>query len=65
MSEIADRPVRVPDEVIVIHWWRLFRWFSNLRLVPRLREHATTPVLRIVRILYYDGLTRLGKVLLI
>lgn len=65
MSEIADRPVRVPDEVIVIHWWRLFRWFSNLRLVPRIREHATTPVLRLVRILYYDGLTRLGKVLLI
>ena len=65
MSELADRPVRVPDEVILIHWWRLFRWFSNLRLVPRIHEAATKPVLRLVRMFYYDGLTRVGKVLLI
>ena len=65
MSELADRPLRVSDELIVIHWWRLFRWFANLRLVPRLREHAAQPLMRLYRITFYDGLTRIGKILLV
>lgn len=63
MSELADRPLRVSDELLLIHWWRLFRWFANLRLVPRIREHAARPLMRIYRMLYYDGLTRVGKIL--
>lgn len=62
MSELADRPVRVPNEFVLIHWWRLIRWFSNLRLVPRWSEHRARLVLRLFRRLYYDGLTRTGKI---
>ena len=65
MSELADRPLRVSGEFILIHWWRLFRWFANLRLVPRLQEHAARPLMRVYRALYYDGLTRVGKILLL
>ncbi|MEX0963899.1 MAG: DUF58 domain-containing protein [Pseudohongiellaceae bacterium] len=65
MSELADRPVRVPSEAILMHWWRLIRWFSNLRLVPRWYEHRARFLLRIFRRLYYDGLTRTGKIILI
>ncbi|MCG8415176.1 MAG: DUF58 domain-containing protein [Pseudomonadales bacterium] len=65
MSELADRPLRVPDETILIHWWRLFRWFANLRLVPRLKEHTARPLMRLYRMAFYDGLTRIGKIMLI
>jgi len=65
MSELADRPLRVPEERIFIHWWRLFRWFANLRLVPRLREHAARPLMRLYRMVFYDGLTRTGKILVV
>jgi uncharacterized protein (DUF58 family) len=65
MSELADRPVRVPDEILLLHWWRLIRWFSNLRLVPRWSEHRSKLLLRLFRRLYYDGLTRTGKIILI
>lgn len=65
MSELADRPVRVHDEIILLHWWRLIRWFSNLRLVPRWSEHRAKLLLRLFRRLYYDGLTRSGKIILI
>jgi hypothetical protein len=65
MSELADRPVRVPDELLLLHWWRLVRWFSNLRLVPRWSEHRAKLLLRLFRRLYYDGLTRTGKIILI
>lgn len=65
MSELADRPVRVSDELILLHWWRLIRWFSNLRLVPRWSEHRAKLLLRLFRRLYYDGLTRIGKIVLI
>ncbi|GJM14115.1 MAG: hypothetical protein DHS20C12_25180 [Pseudohongiella sp.] len=65
MSELADRPVRVPDEIFLLHWWRLILWFSNLRLVPRWYEHRSRFLLRLFRRLYYDGLTRSGKVILI
>ena len=65
MSELADRPVRVPEEIILVHWWRLIRWFSNLRLVPRWHEHRARLLLRTIRRLYYDGLTRTGKIVLI
>jgi len=65
MSELADRPVRVPDEILLLHWWRLIRWFSNLRLVPRWSEHRARLFLRLIRRLYYDGLTRTGKIILI
>jgi len=65
MSELADRPVRVPEELALIHWWRLLRWFSNLRLVPRWHEHRARLLLRVFRRLYYDGLTRPAKIILI
>ncbi len=65
MSELADRPVRVSNELILIHWWRLFRWFANLRLVPRIREHAARPLMRLYRVAFYDSLTRIGKIMLI
>jgi uncharacterized protein (DUF58 family) len=65
MSELADRPVRVPNEILLLHWWRLIRWFSNLRLVPRWSEHRAKLLLRLFRRLYYDGLTRTGKIILV
>ncbi len=42
MNELADRPVRVPEESILVHGWRLFRWFSNLRLVASSRAGQQT-----------------------
>jgi uncharacterized protein (DUF58 family) len=65
MSELADRPVRVPNETLLLHWWRLIRWFSNLRLVPRWSEHRARFLLLLIRRLYYDGLTRTGKIILV
>jgi uncharacterized protein (DUF58 family) len=65
MNELADRPLRLSDEVILLHWWRQFRWFLNLRLVPRWYEHRARPLTRLWRRLFYDGLTRSGKTLLI
>ncbi len=65
MNELADRPLRVSDEVIVLHWWRMARWFANLRLVPRWYEHAARPLTRVYRRFFYDGLTRIGKVVLL
>ncbi|MEQ8952650.1 MAG: DUF58 domain-containing protein [Gammaproteobacteria bacterium] len=63
MNELADRPVRVPDEFIGMHWWRLFRWFANLRAVPRRDEYRARIVSRALRRYFYDGLTRPGKIL--
>mgnify|MGYP003672839146 CR=1 FL=1 len=65
MSELADRPVRVPEEIVFLHWFRVIRWFSNLRLVPRWHEHRARLLLRTWRRLYFDGLTRTGKIILI
>jgi uncharacterized protein (DUF58 family) len=65
MSELADRPLRVTNESIWLHWWRLLRWFANLRLVPSWREIDSRLILRALRRYYYDGLTRSGKVLFI
>lgn len=65
MSELADKPLRIKDESILLHWWRLLRWFGNLRLVPRWREANARLVLRAVRHYYYDGLTRTGKIVFI
>lgn len=65
MSELADRPLRIKEETILLHWWRLLRWFANLRLVPRWREENTRLMLRALRRYYYDGLTRPGKILFI
>lgn len=65
MSELADRPVRVSEELFLVHWWRMVRWFSNLRLVPRWHEHRARLFRRLLRRLYYDGLSRVGKILFI
>ncbi|MFM1896057.1 MAG: hypothetical protein RLZZ385_1131 [Pseudomonadota bacterium] len=65
MSELADRPLRVPEEPLVLHWWRLLRWFSNLRLVPQRREHAARILARLPRAVFYEGLTRPGKIILL
>lgn len=67
MYELADRPLRVSDEAIILHWWRMTRWFANLRLVPRFSnryEIASKPLTRVYRRLFYDGLTRSGKIIL-
>ena len=63
MSELADKPLRIKDEPILLHWWRVLRWFGNLRLVPRWREVDARLVLRSLRRYYYDGLTRTGKII--
>ena len=65
MNELADRPLRVSDEVILLHWWRVVRWFMNLRAVPRLHERSARYLTRIYRRYFHDGLTRTGKIILI
>ncbi|MDD9895670.1 MAG: DUF58 domain-containing protein [Gammaproteobacteria bacterium] len=65
MNELADRPVRVPEEIILIHWWRVLRWFANLRLVPRRFELRARLLTRFLRLFYYDTFTRAGKVVLL
>ncbi len=64
MNELADRPLRVADEVILLHWWREARWFMNLRAVPRIRERSARYLTRIYRRWFYDALTRTGKIIL-
>ena len=65
MSELADRPLRVPDEPLLLHWWRLLRWFSNLRLIPQRHEHRARILARLFRAVFYEGLTRTGKIILV
>lgn len=65
MSELADRPLRVPEEPLLLHGWRLVRWFANLRLVPKAREHQARILTRVFRSVFYEGLTRPGKIVLI
>jgi len=65
MSELADRPLRLPDEPIFLHWWRVLRWVMNLRMVPRWDEQFARPLTRVYRRFFYDGLTRTGKIILI
>ncbi len=65
MNELADRPLRVKNEALYIHYWRVFRWFASLRIVPRWREEETRILLRAMRRFFYEGLTRPGKILLI
>ena len=67
MNELADRPLRVSSETVMLHWWRMARWFMNLRLVPRWSsryEHRSNPLTRVYRWVFYDGLTRSGKIIL-
>jgi len=64
MNELADRPLRVADEVILLHWWRVARWFMNLRAVPRIRERSARYLTRVYRRWFYDALTRTGKIIL-
>ena len=65
MNELADRPLRVADETIVLHWWRVVRWFMNLRAVPRLHERSARFLMRFYRRFFHDGLTRPGKIILV
>ena len=65
MNELSDRPVRVPEEPIVLHWWRLVRWFNNLRLVPARFELRARLLTRLLRRIFYDTFTRSGKVILL
>ncbi len=65
MNELADRPLRVADEAILLHWWRMARWFMNLRAVPRLRERSARFLTRVYRRWFHDGLTRTGKIILL
>jgi uncharacterized protein (DUF58 family) len=56
MYEMADRPLRVADESHYLHWWRMTRWFANLRLVPRWSsryEIASKPITRVYRRFFY------------
>lgn len=63
MKEFADRPVRVPQEPLVLHLWRMTRWLLELRLVPRLTERrgGWRAPLRALR----DGLTAGGLAVLL
>lgn len=63
MKEFADRPVRVPQEPLLLHLWRMTRWLLELRLVPRLTEQrgGWRAPLRALR----DGLTASGWALLL
>ena len=63
MKEFADRPLRVPQEPLALHAWRLGVWLLNLRLVPRLTERrgGWRAPLRSLR----DGLTPMGVALLL
>lgn len=63
MKEFADRPLRVPQEPLVRHLWRMTRWLLELRLVPRLTERrgGWRAPLRALR----DGLTTSGLAVLL
>ena len=65
MKEIADRPLRVAGEPLVLHLWRLLRWTLELRLVPRLREQPHGRWRWLYRSWFRESLTRPGKVLFI
>ena len=65
MNELADRPLRVADEAILLHWWRMARWFMNLRAVPRLRERSARYLTRVYRRCFHDTFTRTGKIILL
>lgn len=65
MNELADRPLRVADEAILLHWWRMARWFMNLRAVPRLRERSARYLTRMYRRCFHDAFTRTGKIILL
>ncbi|MEX2131273.1 MAG: DUF58 domain-containing protein [Pseudohongiellaceae bacterium] len=65
MNELADRPLRVADEIFLLHWWRTTRWFMNLRAVPRWHERSARFLTRLYRRIFYDGLTRTGKIILL
>ena len=67
MNEFGDRPLRVSSETVMLHWWRMARWFMNLRLGPRWSsryEHSSNPLTRGYRWVFYDGVTRSGKIIL-
>ena len=63
MKEFADRPLRVPQEPLAWHLWRMTRWLLELRLVPRLTERrgGWRAPLRALR----DGLTASGLAVLL
>lgn len=63
MKEFADRPLRVPQEPLARHLWRMTRWLLELRLVPRLTERrgGWRAPLRALR----DGLTAGGLAILL
>lgn len=65
MNELADKPLRVADEIFLLHWWRTTRWFMNLRAVPRWHERSARFLTRLYRRIFYDGLTRTGKIILL
>ncbi len=63
MKEFADRPLRVPQEPLALHGWRMAVWLLNLRLVPRFTERrgGWRAPLRALR----DDLTPIGLALLL
>lgn len=63
MRELADRPLRVPQEPFVLHLWRVAVWLLNLRLVPRFTERrgGWRAPLRALR----DGMTPMGLAVLL
>ncbi|MCP4716888.1 MAG: DUF58 domain-containing protein [Deltaproteobacteria bacterium] len=64
MLELCDKPLRIQDELAIIHYWRLSKWLLNLRLVPRWHERYSDPATWLYRTFFYDGLTRTGKTFL-
>ncbi|HBC58021.1 MAG TPA: hypothetical protein DCZ03_12710 [Gammaproteobacteria bacterium] len=65
MQTLQDRPIRILDDPAYKHFWRLFIWVINLRLVPFWQERFRDPLTVPFRYLFYDGLTRTGKALLL
>lgn len=65
MQTLQDRPIRILDDPAYKHYWRLFYWVINLRLVPFWQERFRDPITVPFRYLFYDGLTRTGKALLL
>ncbi|MFT7129582.1 MAG: hypothetical protein ACI89U_001699 [Gammaproteobacteria bacterium] len=65
MSQLSDRPLRIPTEPKFVHFWRLLVWILQLRLVPLWHERFNYFLVRYYRRFFYDGLTRTGKVILV
>ncbi|MFT5692081.1 MAG: hypothetical protein ACI92E_001412, partial [Oceanicoccus sp.] len=54
MSQLSDRPLRIPTEPKFVHFWRLLVWILQLRLVPLWHERFNYFLVRYYRRFFYD-----------